>query len=240
VILLLETATHICSVALSDKNDLIAIKETGIKNSHSSVITVFINDLISIAGISLSSIDAIAVSEGPGSYTGLRIGVAVAKGLCYSLDKPLIAIPTLQSMAIGLQSAYLNSGKDQTRFTQPAGALFCPMIDARRMEVYCAIFDLDGHEIRDTQAEIIDGDSFSGFLEDHIIVFGGEGAGKCQDYLGSRANAYFINHFQASAEFMIKPANKKFSVQDFEEIAYFEPYYLKDFIAGKSRVKGLH
>jgi tRNA threonylcarbamoyladenosine biosynthesis protein TsaB len=232
-ILSLETATNVCSVALSGNGQLLALRESTVKNAHSSVLTTFIEDVLNSAGIRPAEIDAIAVSEGPGSYTGLRIGVATAKGLCFALDKPMIAIPTLKAMASGmlnLQLQTLNS-KLQT--------YFCPMIDARRMEVFSSVFSSGLVEIRKTLAEIIDETSFSDILKDHSIVFAGDGAVKCKTYLEGNENAFFLDDFQISARYMIELAEKKFMEDDFENLAYFEPLYLKDFIAGKSHVKGL-
>jgi tRNA threonylcarbamoyladenosine biosynthesis protein TsaB len=213
---------------------LVGLKESGEKNSHSSVLTIFIDELIRSAGIALSDIDAVAVSEGPGSYTGLRIGVATAKGLCYALDKPLIGIPTLKAMALGMP---LPPAPSPIRAGEHF--LLCPMIDARRMEVFCALFDENGKEIRETLAEIIDVNSFSDYLEKNNIVFAGDGALKCRPFLDNHPHAMFAEEFKASAKFMITLSEEKYSQQKFEDLAYFEPYYLKDFVAGKPRVKGL-
>ena len=226
LILHIETATVVCSVALSKEGQLLGLKESQTKNSHSSELTLFIDELIKTAGFTLTDLDAIAISEGPGSYTGLRIGAATAKGLCFALDKPLIGVPTLQSMALGMPHL-------QTSF------LLCPMIDARRMEVFCAIFDDKGNEIRETKAEIIDEHSFGEYLGKNVIVFGGDGAEKCKPYLEKNPNAVFLDDFMPSAKFMISLAGEKYSKQQFENIAYFEPFYLKDFVAGKPKVKGL-
>jgi tRNA threonylcarbamoyladenosine biosynthesis protein TsaB len=234
LILHIETATNVCSVALSGDGKLISLRESTVKNSHAAVITKFIDEVTKSTKVELSIIDAVAVSKGPGSYTGLRIGVATAKGLCYALDKPLIAIPTLQAMACGIQKA---KGKRQKAKDK---ILLCPMIDARRMEVYYALYDFDGNEVRETRAEIIDEDSFSDLPVDHTIIFGGDGSMKCREVLKSQKNAIFIDAFEASAQFMISLAEIKFARIEFEDLAYFEPYYLKDFIAGKARVKGLH
>jgi len=155
LILHIETATQVCSVALSSSGKVLGLKESDAKNSHSSILTVFIDEMIKTAGVALSDIDAVAVSKGPGSYTGLRIGVAAAKGLCFALDKPLIAVSTLQAMGRGMRDTgcgIRSTGTDENNLPR----LFCPMIDARRMEVFCALFDKDGKEIRETRAEIID------------------------------------------------------------------------------------
>ena len=238
LILHIETATQVCSVALSSSGKVLGLKESDAKNSHSSILTVFIDEMIKTAGVALSDIDAVAVSKGPGSYTGLRIGVAAAKGLCFALDKPLIAVSTLQAMGRGMRDTgcgIRSTGTDENNLPR----LFCPMIDARRMEVFCALFDKDGKEIRETRAEIIDENSFSNYLEKNRIVFAGDGALKCRPLLDSHPNAVFAEDFQVSAKFMIAFSEEKYSQKKFEDLAYFEPYYLKDFIAGKPRVKGL-
>jgi len=244
-ILCMETATSFCSVALTDGGFLKAVKESSVKNLHASNLTVFVEDVLKSAGDSFAGLDAIAVSMGPGSYTGLRIGVATAKGLCYSTDKPLIAVPTLQSMALGMRLVepppasppeYLPEGKS---VNEVADWNYCPMIDARRMEVFCAIYDKNLQEIRETKAEIIQENSFSQFLPGHIVVFAGEGVEKCKPFLKNYKNAIFIDGFNNSAKYMASLAELKFQQGEFENLAYFEPYYLKDFIAGNSSVKGL-
>lgn len=227
-LLLLETATGICSVALANKGKLIALKETSTANSHSSLLTTFIDEIIKENNLQYSDLDAIVVSMGPGSYTGLRIGVSSAKGLCFSLDKPLIAINTLQSMAYGMH-----------KMIQEENILICPMIDARRMEVYNSLFDFRLNEIRATAADIIDENSFSDHFKKSNIYFGGDGADKCRAVLAHQKNAIFLSEFKVSAKFMIEMATQKFKQNQFENIAYFEPFYLKDFIAGKPKVKGL-
>jgi tRNA threonylcarbamoyladenosine biosynthesis protein TsaB len=171
-ILSLETATNVCSVALSCNGQLLSLRESSVKNAHSSVLTVFIEECFKSGGIKPSEIDAIAVSEGPGSYTGLRIGVATAKGLCYALDKSLIAIPTLKAMASGMLDSAVGSRQ------LAVGRFFCPMIDARRMEVFSSIFNTELTEIREIMAEIIDETSFTDILKEHIIIFAGDGAAK--------------------------------------------------------------
>jgi len=209
-ILHIETATNVCSIALAGDGQLLSLRESTIRNIHATVITRFIDEVLKSSNLDLSAIDAIAVSEGPGSYTGLRIGVATAKGLCYALDKPLIAVPTLQAMASGIrQSAWDNM------------ILFCPMIDARRMEVYYALYDFNGNEIRETCAEIIWEDSFSDILAGHTIIFGGDGTPKCREVLKSQENAIFIDEFNASAQYMVTLAEDRYVRKEFEDLAYF-------------------
>jgi tRNA threonylcarbamoyladenosine biosynthesis protein TsaB len=248
LILCIETATEVCSVALYQEEVLCGIRESSERNVHSARLTEFINELITSTEFRFSDLDAIAVSKGPGSYTGLRIGVATAKGLCYALDKPLITVPTLQAMAAGINyklkiknyGPVIDSANPKSQISNlKSQILLCPMIDARRMEVYSAVFNQDSREVREVRAEIIDEFSFQEFLADHSVVFGGDGATKCKPALGNHPNAFFLEEVHASAQFMIGFAAAKFSEQQFENLAYFEPYYLKDFVAGKPRVKGL-
>lgn len=221
LILCLETATKSCSVSLGQNGKVLSLKESlDEKYSHSENLTLYIEDVCKDAKVSLRDIDAIAVSKGPGSYTGLRIGVSTAKGLCYALDKPLIAINTLEAMAVG-QISNLQS---------PISNLFCPMIDARRMEVYCALYDDQGNEIKKTSAEIIDEHSFVGLLQKNKIYFFGDGAAKCRIEI-SHPNAIFVDGISPSAKFMILLAEKYFAERKFEDVAYFEPFYLKDFVS---------
>jgi len=239
-ILCMETATGICSVAVAEEGRLMALMESSAKNLHASNLTIFVEDVLKSAGVVLTGLDAIAVSMGPGSYTGLRIGVATAKGFCYALDKPLIAVPTLQAMALGMHlesPPYFHSGSALNQEPEKWG--YCPMIDARRLEVFCAIFDETLHEISETRAEIIHENSFRQWLLRHPVVFAGEGAEKCKPFLKKYQNAVFLDHFQTSSKFMIPLAEEKFQSGAFENPVYFEPFYLKDFVAGKPRVKGL-
>jgi tRNA threonylcarbamoyladenosine biosynthesis protein TsaB len=217
IILGLETSTKICSVAISEGNKLLALKEEGGEYSHSEKLTVFVEEVLQKAGLKLSQIDAIAVSKGPGSYTGLRIGVSVAKGLCYALDKPLIAVDTLQAMAFGMS---LNEKSD----------LYAPMIDARRMEVYTALYNEENEMIKEVTAKIIDENSFEETLKENKIIFFGDGAQKCKEALSKSPNAMFSTYGNPSAQYINEIAQVKFAAQQFEDVAYFEPYYLKDFV----------
>ncbi len=230
IILYLETATNICSVALAENTMLLSIRETEKRNSHAELITVLIQELLTEAGITFAEIDAVAVSKGPGSYTGLRIGVSTAKGICYALGKPLISVGTLHAMAYGAQHFFPDH--DNT-------TIFCPMIDARRMEVYYALFDNQLKEIKPSCAEIINSESFSELLNQHKIIFFGDGAEKCKALLSEKQNGLFPDQLFVSAQHMIIPALEKYNNNDFESTAYFEPFYLKDFVAGASKVKGL-
>lgn len=241
-ILNIETATKVCSVALAKDGGLLALKEVNGDYSHAENLTVFIEDVCKQANVKLSDVDAIAVSKGPGSYTGLRIGVSTAKGLCYSLDKPLIAINTLEHLSCSL-STHFTSGlngppPDLSNISLDIPNLpflSCPMIDARRMEVYCAVYDSASNEIISTTAKIIDEDSFSDLLEKNRIFFFGDGASKCKEALSKNKNAIFLDDISPSAKDMIRLSEKAYSEKKFEDVAYFEPFYLKDFVAGKKK-----
>lgn len=216
-ILNLETATTNCSVSAFENNQLALLKENNAQSySHSEQLHVFVQEVMAELGWSFSQLDAVAISKGPGSYTGLRIGVSAAKGLCFSTDVPLISIPTLQSMA--------------TQIPVGENEVVIPVLDARRMEVYSAVYDSNYEEIRETQAEIIDKNSFSDFLNYNQVWIVGNGAEKCQDMLGHRPSFTFDTHLVPSAKEMGPLALAKFKAEAFEDVAYFEPYYLKDFV----------
>ncbi len=224
-ILQIETATTVCSVALAKDGNLLAVKQIDQRNIHAEIITIYISQLITSAGINYNDLDAIAVSCGPGSYTGLRIGISTAKGLCYALDKPLIAIETLDAMVDGLIESKAIDSK----------TLFCPMIDARRMEVYTALFDSAGNKIKATSADIIDEGSFNEYLQTNKIMFFGDGAEKCKTVLSNNTNTVFLEGYINSAAHLTKKSAEKFIEKDFEDVAYFEPYYLKDFLVTQKR-----
>ncbi len=232
LILNIETATGICSASLAEDGKTIAIREAEEERSHASVLAVFIEELLNETGITATGLDAIAVSKGPGSYTGLRIGVSTAKGICYSAGKPLIGIETLLSMAWGMANLYI---KDQPVHKN---TLLCPMIDARRMEVYTALYNSGGKKVCDTRAVIINEKSYSDLLEKGKIIFFGDGAGKCRNTIKSQ-NALFVDGISTSARYMEQLSEERFRKGEIEDTAYFEPYYLKNFIAGKP-TKKLH
>jgi tRNA threonylcarbamoyladenosine biosynthesis protein TsaB len=221
IILNIETATKNCSVSVADGSKTIVLKELNEGAfSHAEKLHVFIEETVFKAGLKLQDLQAVAVSKGPGSYTGLRIGVSAAKGLCFALDIPLISVATLKSLA-------LQASPDD-------GGVIVPMLDARRMEVYSAVFDSKHHQLRETQAEIIDSSSYSELLERNPIYFIGDGAEKCKGIIEHK-NAVFLKEKFPSAREMAILSAQKFENKDFEDLAYFEPYYLKDFVAGKPK-----
>ena len=218
-ILCIETATKNCSVALSVNGKVIALQEDNPKNeperhfSHAEKLQGYITQVLDRANISKNDLDAIAVSKGPGSYTGLRIGVSAAKGICYALDIPLLAISTLGSLA-----------------SQVTGSVVVPMLDARRMEVYSAVFSSEMDQMRDIQAQIITKDSFKAYLDKGSVTFIGDGVEKFEAVC-THPNAVFIKNALPSASQMAQIATLKFTQNDIQDVAYFEPYYLKDFIS---------
>ncbi|NRD18994.1 tRNA (adenosine(37)-N6)-threonylcarbamoyltransferase complex dimerization subunit type 1 TsaB [Winogradskyella eckloniae] len=220
LVLNIETATTNCSVSLSKDGDTLVLKEDNSPGySHAETLHVFIDAVFKTAQLNPSDIDAISVSKGPGSYTGLRIGVSSAKGLCFALNKPLISISTLASLA---HQVKVDNG------------LIIPMLDARRMEVYSAIYNHKFEMIREIKAEILDQDSYAEVLENHTIYFIGNGVEKTKTLI-SHPNAVFIEGKLPSANEMSILAEKKYQKSDTEDVAYFEPYYLKDFVALKKK-----
>ncbi|MEO5570879.1 MAG: tRNA (adenosine(37)-N6)-threonylcarbamoyltransferase complex dimerization subunit type 1 TsaB [Bacteroidia bacterium] len=231
LILCIETATDVCSVALERDGLLLAIAQSDEPKSHAGTVTIFIQQVMNESNLNLSQIDAVSVSKGPGSYTGLRIGTATAKGLCYALDKPLIAINTLHSMTSYLIHFY----RLETLNLKPE-TLFAPLIDARRMEVYTAVFNNLLNEISGTKAEIISENSFTELLNENKIIFFGDGVDKCKQVLSVNPNADFVNGFKTSARGMMSLSERVFAEKKFEDIAYFEPFYLKDFVGSKPMI----
>lgn len=220
-ILNLETSTKNCSVSIAKDGKLLCVVEEANEGfEHGEKLHQFIDWCVEGAGIQLANVDAICVSKGPGSYTGLRIGVSSAKGLAYGLDKKLLSINSLEILV----QTQLNKGYD----------LIIPMIDARRMEVYTALYDGAGNKLTETEAKVIDETSFEE-LKGKKIVFVGDGAEKCAEIL-SFLDADFIQIFPSSKD-LIHISNEKFSTLQFEDVAYFEPFYLKDFIAGKNKTE---
>ncbi len=215
IILNIETATKNCSVSIADKGKILAIKELNNGNySHAEVLHPFIVDILREANITSNHIDAVAVSKGPGSYTGLRIGVSAAKGLCFAFDKPLISIDTLTSLS---HSIAIDNG------------FIVPMIDARRMEVYAAVFNEKNQLIREIKADIIEESSFSEYLKIGKVYFLGDGSQKCKETI-LHENAIFVDDKFPSAKEMAQLSYDKYKISDIENVAYFEPFYLKDFV----------
>lgn len=226
MILCLETATNLCSVALCDDERVISLRESNDSKSHASLLTVYIGEVLKEQSLTASDLEAIAVSKGPGSYTGLRIGVSAAKGIAFGAAIPLIGIETTLSMFWGIRK------NEQVKMEE--STLFCPMLDARRMEVYYAVYNYSGNKIKDVSAEVITENSFSDIPQPGKIVFFGDGAAKCKDLI-RRKNVFFADNFKISAAHMHIPAVDAFKKKKFEDVAYFEPFYLKDFITSVPR-----
>lgn len=227
-ILHIETATEVCSVALSKDGEVIFECEDRNGPSHATLLGLFVSRAMEVLRNNKLELDAVAVSCGPGSYTGLRIGVSEAKGLCFGLDIPLIAIGTLRLLAYTVLQRKL---VDES-------VLLCPMIDARRMEVYDELFDTGLNQLRDVSADIIDENSFADYLGSNKIAFFGNGAAKCKDSLQS-ANAIFLDDVYPKASYMISLAEEAFHNNDYVDTAYFEPFYLKEFVATVAKNKVL-
>lgn len=223
-ILHIETSTTTCSVALSQ--DGVCLHEAVDNNgpSHAQLLATFVEDALSFADSHAIPVDAVAVSKGPGSYTGLRIGVSMAKGLCYGRDARLLSVSTLQLLTVPILLG------DEL----PDDALLCPMIDARRMEVYCALYDRALNEIAPTQATIIETGSFADWLDKRPVWFVGNGADKCTETI-KHPNAHFVSGIVPLARHMIPLAEQAIAKGRYEDVAYFEPFYLKDFVATQAK-----
>lgn len=223
-LLSIDTSTRFCSVALhQDGKELCAIHLLA-ERSSSSLLTSVLEAAVDFAGISLADIDAFAVAEGPGSYTGLRVSVSTVKGLCFALDKPLIAVSTLQAMALQVKKMAADV------YPNPESLLFVPMIDARRMEVYCALYDYQLKVVRQVQPVIIEAGCFGEELETHRVVFLGDGAPKCRPVLGAHPNAVFLEQeIVPLATTVGEIASDRYREKQFEDLAGFEPNYLKEF-----------
>ena len=242
-IILIETSTALCSVALAENGAVTSYRESSAPKAHASLTAVFIREVLAERGISLTDCDAVCVSMGPGSYTGLRVGVSTAKGLCFGSGKPLLAVGTLDTLVAQSADVEIPGQDGQDRHWK----YIIPMIDARRMEVYSAVFEIAGQadndgtgvnevrQITETSPVIIDENSFAEYLEQGPCLFIGDGAGKCADVI-KHPNAHFCQcHPKASA--MLGPAAKAYKEKRFEDVAYFEPFYLKEFVATVSKKK---
>ncbi len=224
-ILNIDTSTDVCSVAVSENGACIFSKEDHSGPNHAVNLGVFVDEAMSFTDNHAIPFDAVAVSSGPGSYTGLRIGVSMAKGICYARDLKLISVPTLATMCVPL----LLQEK-----IEEVDALLCPMIDARRMEVYAQVFDRSLKVVRGIQADVVDENTYRSLLDEHVVYFFGNGAEKCMSAIGHE-NARFIPGIEPLAKNMFPLAEKKFLNDDFEDVAYFVPFYLKDFVAKTPR-----
>ena len=225
IILHIETSTNICSIAISENSQCLFSKSDSEGMNHAALLSVFIAEAMEFLKSSSKKLDAIAVSSGPGSYTGLRIGVSTAKGLCYGLDIPLIAVSTLEVLTA-----------NALQITETTvDTLFCPMIDARRMEVYAAFYNQEGVIQREISADVIDENSYGEILENHSVYFFGNGAEKCKTTL-THPNARFIDGMFPLAKNMIVLAEKAYTENKFVDVAYFEPFYLKEFYTTAAKI----
>lgn len=225
--LLIETATSICSVALSLDNRVVAFKESDVPNSHSAMLNVLIDCLLKDNGVSYGDIVAVALSIGPGSYTGLRIGSSTAKGLAYALSVPVITIDTTDILAFAAHEKHND-------------CFVIAMIDARRMEVYAKIFDCDMNVVRGCSADVLCEDFYDEFFsENDKVLLVGDGAGKTKELFKNKSGFFYDDDIRLSSRYMARLAHEKFLKKDFADTAYFEPFYLKDFVAVHSKVKGL-
>ncbi len=226
--LLIETATQVCSVVLASEGRILARRDSDVPNAHSTRLSVFIQEVLDENRLTPRDLGAVCVSAGPGSYTGLRIGVSSAKGICYALGIPLVSVPTLLSMA----ALYYRQHPEYK-------GLVCPMIDARRMECYTMMVAPGLDVLRPTAADVITEGIFDEYLDRGEVTFIGDGAAKTHPLLGNHPNARFDDSFRLSAEGMIDLAAQRLADGKTEDVAYFEPFYLKDFVAKKSVVHGL-
>lgn len=232
LILSIETGTDICSVALSNDGELMALRESSEGRDHAKKVAIFVDELLKETGVQPSDLDAIAVGKGPGSYTGLRIGVSFAKGMCYALNIPLIAVGSLDAL-VQVASEDYDAGILDIEDADWANACLSPMVDARRMEVYTQIFDTNGIAQTDVSAEVITNDSFANWRKDRKFVIFGNGAQKCCEVL---SDAIYVS-ITPSARGIVHLAEQAFNASQFEDIAYFEPFYLKEFLVIPSKKK---
>jgi len=231
MILNIETSSEVCSVALCNHGELVSLKESANDKTHAAELSVFVNKIFEENSLKASSLSGVAVSKGPGSYTGLRIGVSMAKGMCYAAGLPLIAVSTCRALTAGLLTS--NPAGFDAGYDDP---LFCPMIDARRDEVYLSIYNTRMEIISPVHSEVITHLSFLDILQDKQVIFFGPGAGKCKAMI-NHCNAIFIDGIYPSARYMAAISYNAYTMGQFEDVAYFEPFYLKDFIATVPRKK---
>lgn len=224
-ILNIETSTNVCSVAVSENGACIFNKEDREGPNHAVLLGVFVEEALSFIDSHAIPLDAVAVSCGPGSYTGLRIGLSMAKGICYGRDVKLIAIPTLELMCVPL---LLNEKVAEDN------ALLCPMLDARRMEVYAQITNTALQTVKETSADIVEANTYDEYLQNNVVYFFGNGADKCKEVI-THPNARFIEDIVPLAKNMFPLAEKRMAEECFEDVAYFVPFYLKDFVAKEAK-----
>ncbi len=229
-ILYIETATDVCSVALSRGAEVIGLKEEVGGNNHAKHLLPFVDEVLKQAEVSMKEINGVAVSIGPGSYTGLRIGVSTAKGIAYTAGIPVMAISTLESIAQGAKTLWAESSSEQPQII--------PMIDARRMEVFTTRYDFNMRSLEEISSKIVDENTFTELLSKEKVLFCGNGMPKCKEILSAFPNAKFMDA-PISAKNMLPAALRKWQKQEFEDVAYFEPFYLKEYVAAKPVVKGL-
>ena len=220
-ILHIETSTNVCSVAVSEDGKVIFDKADRTGNNHAEALGSFVDEALSFADSHAIPVDAVAVSGGPGSYTGLRIGVSMAKGVCYALDIPLLSVPTLELMSVPVLLRHEDIEDN---------ALLCPMIDARRMEVYAALYDRALKPVRGIQADVVDADTYRQWLDERPVYFFGNGAAKCMEAI-NHPNAKLIEGIEPVAKWMMPLAERKMLNDEREDVAYYVPFYLKDFVA---------
>ena len=229
-ILYIETATDVCSVALSKGSEIIGLKEEAGGNNHAKHLLPFVDEVLKQAGVSMTEINGVAVSIGPGSYTGLRIGVSTAKGIAYTAGIPVMAVSTLESIAQGAKTLWSGTSTETMQII--------PMIDARRMEVFTTRYDFDMRSLEEISSKIVDENTFAELLSKEKVLFCGNGMPKCKEILSAFLNAKFMDA-PISAKNMLPAALRKWQKQEFEDVAYFEPFYLKEYVAAKPVVKGL-
>ena len=226
-IISIETSTNVCSVAASENGKVIFHEEDFSGPNHAERLGVYVDEALSFIDSHAIPLDAVAVSQGPGSYTGLRIGVSMAKGICYGRNIPLIAVPTLELLTVPVLLSRDFSDTEES-------PLLCPMLDARRMEVYAAVYDRALHEVRPIQADVVDGETYREYLDKHQVYFFGDGAAKCMETI-NHPNAHLIRDIHTLAKNMMPLAERRFLQEKFVDVAYFTPYYLKDFVAKKPK-----
>lgn len=224
-ILNIDTSTNVCSVAVSQDGACIFDKEDHSGPNHAERLGTFVDEALSFIDNHAIPLDAVAVSCGPGSYTGLRIGVSMAKGICYGRDVKLLAVPTLELLCVPVLLREMVTDDD---------ALLCPMLDARRMEVYAQLFTRSLREVRPIQADVVDADTYREYLDKHPVYFFGNGAMKCKEVI-DHPNAHFIEGIEALAKNMLPLAERRMAREEFEDVAYLVPFYLKDFVAKQPR-----